>query len=51
MFWDKYYITNARLKLDEFRETPEVDNPEPSLSNDIKVDRKVQRLESEKSNQ
>lgn len=26
-----FYISNARLKLDEFRESPEVDNPELSL--------------------
>lgn len=34
-------------ELGEFRETPKQDNFEPSLSNSIKVDRKVQRLTSE----
>lgn len=43
------YIKNYQVqdKLDEFRETPEVDNPEPSSLNSIKVDEKVQRLEGE----
>lgn len=31
LFRENFYITDARLKLDEFRETPEVDNPELSL--------------------
>lgn len=31
LYKNKFLITDARLKLDEFRETPEVDNPELSL--------------------
>lgn len=31
LYKEQFYITNARVKLDEFRETPEVDNPELSL--------------------
>lgn len=31
LYKEQFYISNARLKLDEFRETPEVENPEPSL--------------------
>jgi hypothetical protein len=31
LYKKQFYISNARIKLDEFRETPEVDNPELSL--------------------
>jgi hypothetical protein len=49
----KHYIIDsmqykiAPVKSGEFRETPEVDNPEPSSLNSVKVNEKVQRLTSE----
>lgn len=40
---------SAVLKLDEFRESPEMDNLEPSSEKDIKVSEKVQRIDSDQS--
>jgi hypothetical protein len=45
-FWDSVKNTE---KFGEFRETPEVDNPDPSSTNDIKVIEKEQRLIGEES--